>query len=233
MCRAEAHQAEDLFERAFAIDANNPEALYRYAQALSLMGRVGESLQTYQRLLAIEPLVPIYRFQTANSLSQNGRYQAAIAMLDATTDDSPARYYRNSYRATLYAAVGRYADAADALRSIRTEPQVDPESLEVAARLIRSPAPAESPASLPAFGDLSFVYLYVGAADRRLETNERNQQLGNEGTFQSIWSPRDAEMRKTERFKALMRKAGLVDYWRERGWPDLCAPLSDADFICD
>jgi hypothetical protein len=39
-------------------------------------------------------------------------------------------------------------------------------------------------------------------------------------------------LRKTERFKAYVRKAGLVDYWRARGWPDLCRPVGEDDFIC-
>ena len=31
----------------------------------------------------------------------------------------------------------------------------------------------------------------------------------------------------------MMHKAGLVDYWRERGWPDLCRPMGANDFVCD
>jgi len=31
-------------------------------------------------------------------------------------------------------------------------------------------------------------------------------------------------VRKLERFKAYARKAGFVDYWRARGWPDLWPP---------
>ena len=27
--------------------------------------------------------------------------------------------------------------------------------------------------------------------------------------------------------------AGLVDLWRERGWPDLCRPVGTDDFACD
>jgi hypothetical protein len=33
-----------------------------------------------------------------------------------------------------------------------------------------------------------------------------------------------APVRKTEHFKALARNNGLVDYWRERGWPEFCRP---------
>jgi hypothetical protein len=40
-------------------------------------------------------------------------------------------------------------------------------------------------------------------------------------------------VRKTARVKALMRKAGLVDDWRARGWPDLCCPMGAHDFVCD
>ena len=39
--------------------------------------------------------------------------------------------------------------------------------------------------------------------------------------------------RKTERFKALMRANGMLDYWRAKGWPDLCRPVGAADFVCD
>ena len=40
-------------------------------------------------------------------------------------------------------------------------------------------------------------------------------------------------MRKTERFKDFVRKAGFVEYWRTRGWPDLCRPIGTDDFTCD
>jgi hypothetical protein len=41
-----------------------------------------------------------------------------------------------------------------------------------------------------------------------------------------------ALLRKTERFKALVRQFGLVDFWRARGWPDLCRPTGADDFVC-
>jgi adenylate cyclase len=231
--RGHWNETDALFAQAFAIDADNPEALYRYAQSLSLVGRLGESLQTFERLLTLEPLVPIYRFQTASSLYVNGRNQASIEMLDATSDDSPARYYRNRYRAAVYAAVGRYADAADAILSLQGEPQVTNEGLDVAAGLIRTPTAVESPASLPALGDFSFVYAYIGADERLLDTYERGLEVGNVSQIQIIWSPSLAKVRQTQRFKTLVRDVGLVDYWRAHGWPDLCRPQGDTDFACD
>jgi hypothetical protein len=39
-------------------------------------------------------------------------------------------------------------------------------------------------------------------------------------------------VRKLPGFKAMVREAGLVDYWRAHGWPDYCRPVGDADFSC-
>jgi len=43
----------------------------------------------------------------------------------------------------------------------------------------------------------------------------------------------NAPVRKTERFKAYVRKMGFVDYWRAKGWPDLCHPTTMDDFACN
>jgi len=48
-----------------------------------------------------------------------------------------------------------------------------------------------------------------------------------------FWGPDYASVRKTERFKAFARKAGLVEYWRTGHWPDLCRPVGTDDFVCD
>jgi len=45
--------------------------------------------------------------------------------------------------------------------------------------------------------------------------------------------PESAPLRKTERFKKFARRGGYVDYWRARGWPDLCRPVGADDFECD
>jgi hypothetical protein len=32
---------------------------------------------------------------------------------------------------------------------------------------------------------------------------------------------------------AYVRAAGFVDYWKQKGWPDLCRPVGTDDFVCD
>ena len=184
------------------------------------------------RLQAQEPLVPIYNQVTASILSLNGRNDEAIAILRA----SPPTFIPRLYLAQIYASMGRYSEAAEALHEIASGAFL-PGALEEAIRLLRTaPAQAASPQTIVSAGQLGFVYLYVGAPNRALDFYEGLAEAGypTSGAFPSfLWAPDYAPVRKTERFKTYARKAGLVDYWRARGWPDLCHPTTGDDFVCN
>jgi len=55
----------------------------------------------------------------------------------------------------------------------------------------------------------------------------------NPKTIFFSWFPIMKEVRQTPRFKALVKKIGLVDYWNKFGWPDICRQLDNGDFECD
>src|SRR6185295_10791170 len=146
----------------------------------------------------------------------NGQNDVAIPMLKESSGTNPWPDL-----AVIYAAMGRYSEAADALQKIPPGGIVTPEMVSTAARLIRAaPAEAASPQNLPRLGRLSFVYLYVGVPNRALEYFEDAAEAGffaiagSDNAF--LWHPSYAPVRKTERFKAFVRKDGLVDYWRAK-----------------
>jgi hypothetical protein len=47
-----------------------------------------------------------------------------------------------------------------------------------------------------------------------------------------FWLPLFEDVRRVPDFKSLVRDLGLVDYWREYGWPPFCRPLDGEDFEC-
>ena len=47
-----------------------------------------------------------------------------------------------------------------------------------------------------------------------------------------LWRPTLGDVRKLSGFKEMVRREGLVDYWREQGWPELCWPTAGDDFEC-
>jgi TolB-like protein len=221
---------EASFSKALALDPNNPDGLRFYSNMLASVGRLKESLAMKLRLHALEPLVPVFIDTAAVVLWLNGQNDAAIAMMKEIPSD---RWVNGP--AYIYASLGRYNEAANALRESPPE-NVAPAIVEEAMRLLRTaPAPAPSPQTLPFLGSLSWVYLYVGLPNRALEGGERGVETGYLNPFgqSSLWHPTWAAVRKTERFKIYVRKAGLVEYWRARGWPDVCHPVGKDDFECE
>jgi TolB-like protein len=228
--RGELAQAEDLYRQAMILDPTNPDVLHFYSRLLAEVGRLRESLAMRQQLRALDPFVPVYNFVTAWLFWLNDDADAAMAI-----SDSLPPQHRAYTSPQLLAAVGRYEEAAD-LASNAAD-MFQPGVVEAVAGLLRSaPTEVASPEALPRLGWFNFVYLHVGATERTLEFYEDGVQAGYSVSISNalLWHRYYASLRQTERYKNFMRNRGVVRYWLERGWPDLCRPLdADEDFTCD
>jgi tetratricopeptide (TPR) repeat protein len=223
---------EDLLSKALALDPNNAVTLGVYGNLLAGVGRLKEALAVRQQSSALEPFNPTGNSNLADSLWLDGQNDAAIAILKDTPGWIP-----RAETARIYTSMGRYSEAADAELEI-TSMSVRPETAATAkeaARLLRTaPATYPSPQDLPRLVGRGHVYLHIGALDRALEDIEKEGEAGffSVASIAVLWHPSYAPVRKTERFKAHVRKAGLVDYWRARGWPEFCRPVGTDDFVC-
>ena len=228
--RAKLLLAQEFYAKARALDPSNPEVLSSESSLVGGTGFVKEALLMRQRLLALEPFVPIFRATTAAAQWVNGQTDAAIDIFK-DLPDGPARSGSTDL-ARIYAAAGRYGEAADVV-SAMSGPFARG-TVEAATRLLRTaPTDAGSTQTLPRLGGFEFVYLYVGVPDRALEFYEGSVEAGYSATnFIWLWHPSYAAVRKTERFKNLVRSAGIVEYWRAKGWPEFCRPTTGDDFEC-
>ena len=229
--RGKLLEAEELYRKALTIDPNHPDTMHQYSQVLAEVGRFDEAFAMRRRVQAIEPLVPIYNLVTAIFLWLQGQNRAAIALYRGLPSDFDLG---KVFLSMTYASVGQYGDAADALSEIPAQTLASG-TTEAAMRLLRrAPEAVQAPESLPRLGALSFIYLYVGATDRVLENEEGDLEAGYmvPAHILKFWHPSYAQVRRTERFRKLMRNAGLVEYWRAKGWSPQCHPTTGDDFEC-
>jgi len=227
--RGELAKAEDLYRQAMELDPSNPDVLHFYSRLLADVGYLKQSLAMRQQLQALDPFVPVYSWVTAWLLWLNGETDAAIALAETLPP-----FHRSYTAPQLLASVGRYDEAADLIASTAPE-MLLPGVRETAADLMRSaPQQVAAPGTLPRLGWFNFVYLYVGALDRTLEFYEGGVEVGYSVSALNmrLWHSGYADLRQTERYKSFLRKRGVVEYWRERGWPELCRPLGADDFTC-
>jgi TolB-like protein len=221
--------AEDACRQAIALNPNQADGLHGYSQLLAALGRIRDSLAMREHLQAGEQFIINYTADTAEIYWLAGDTEKAIAMLQ------PFRPGRTLELAIVLAAAGRYQEAAAAIREMPAS-NYPPGMTEAAAKILESaPTKADSPQNLPRIGNMSFAYRHVGAPERVLEFYE-DEVRGN--YFQPIsatwfWHPSYEAVRKTSRFKTVMRDFGFVDYWRARGWPAQCRAAVSDDFSCD
>jgi TolB-like protein len=71
-----------------------------------------------------------------------------------------------------------------------------------------------------------------GDPELALTAFEESMQWSPEQIY-LIWRPVFRDMRQLPRFKQFARDTGLVAYWREYGWPDLCRSFGENDFTCE
>ena len=68
------------------------------------------------------------------------------------------------------------------------------------------------------------------------ESFVRSLEATSNATFwmvSMLWDAPFRPMLKQQAVKDFFVRRGLVDYWRENGWPDFCRPLGADDFECD
>jgi TolB-like protein len=222
--------AEQSFKRALSLDPMNSLTLELYSLFLAQNGRMKQAVGMREQLRSLEPLVPAFNTATSTMLLAAGEKARALAIAEAL----PSGYsVRPAIIARNYASLGRYKEAADAVLQVR--PGLFPlGAVENAARLLRlgpSPATLEN---IPDLGGFDWVFAYVGLPERALEFDEHVTDAGYwNAAFPIVWSSDFAAVRKTDRFKALVRKMGLIDYWRATGWPPFCHPTAGDDFACN
>ena len=226
--RARLLEADELYEKALALDPLEPHSVGAYAIRLASAGRLKKALELAEIALRVDPLYPNLAADTALDRWLNGQNESAIALAKTLRPID-----RGMLLALIYASMRRYDDAADALLELANgDAQSD---VAHAARLLRMAGatrfPEEQLPRLPPA--LSMLYLYLGAPERTLEPYERIVDIGflfgNRGV---VWHADYAPVRKTERFKVLVTRAGLVEYWRVKGWPEHCHPTTTDDFEC-
>jgi TolB-like protein len=223
-------RGEPLLLKALEVDQDDAETLLRYGNLLASAGRLKEALPLLLKSYELDPLLTLQGALATQVLWLTGKNDEAIALAMTLRPD-----IRGDLLANIYASMGQFSEAANALASGGR----DSEAVRETIRLLRLAGPQALPVRPPGRGQqpVDFLYLQKGTptpvVERHLVDLERDVEVGFVLGNRVIWHPAYAPVRNTERFKTFVRKAGYVEYWRAKGWPEVCRPVGADDFICD
>ena len=221
--------AGDLLKKALMLDPNDPDIILDEAGFSLQTGHLQDTIRLTQEAQALDPLSPNHRIWYGAALLAGNQSQAAIDFFEARPD---RRILGLSYLAEAYAATGQFDKAADSIAASKRSPLylVDPKSVDAAEALMRALAAKMPIPKVYPVAYYNWIFAYAGQPERLMGEPERFWQIGNLRTF--IFDHSLAPVRKTERFKKFVCDVGLVDYWKARGWPELCHPTTGDGFEC-
>jgi TolB-like protein/DNA-binding winged helix-turn-helix (wHTH) protein len=238
MTRNQRLRAEAAFHEALALGNTEDEEVY--GLFLLSVGHISRARGYLSAVKARDPLNPTAAAWLAAAYERQGDRAAALAELER------GRRLFDRWEAglgeELLLAVG--AGDVNAVQALpRLYPQLADELAVLAPWLDSLDEPgkalpilraqyAERPPFTPF---LLAVAAMLGEPELAIDgfVEMRAQSRARPGSATGIyWASVFRDMRRLPKFRELARAEGLVDYWREFGWPDLCRPLGADDFEC-
>jgi TolB-like protein len=231
--RCKFAQAEDSYKKALQLEPNNTDALHLYSLMLLCVGRVKEATRLRARLHELDPFVLVYNAFNVNAFWLNNDNQTALQFLGTVMTQAASNPFIARQTAVIYAGQGKHSEAADAIR--KASRSYNPGMVDAAAKFLAGDWSA--PPNAPSLGFFDLLYVFSNSPDRALAFFETNLNAGMWSATEAaqFWHPsgKFTALRNTQRFKRLMHDAGVVKYWRERGWPDdLCHAAGANNFTC-
>lgn len=223
---------EELFRRAVELDPKNTTAWLWYGIAMNEFGFFAKGEEFLRTCVDIDPGYLNCSHHLSLSLLSQGRIDEALAVFEPTLD---ANFHSVSEAFIPYYIEQGQELLATMLAHANFRDSSAPVVEWIAA--IQDPAAdhdigyarlkdwERSRSSGLKLSDIGVVLLPFGKYEEFADNSYSNRLY--------IWLPQAADFRKTRFFKSMLEDSGILQYWREREFPDHCRPVGNDDFECD
>ena len=233
-----------LIDSAARQDPDNPEVLSFRSSALARVGRMDEAVDNAGRASQLDPLSPALSAATVMTLAYAGLIEPARKQLEELERRWPGTASAEQAR---YAFEFRYGDPKVALAMPETQEgtagvlyllqaRIDPSAANVD-RLVTFLRARKDKFGADAGADrLAYYTLAMAQFHQDDELFDTLMSWGKPNDLALLgvvyFRPELHEFRKQPRFMQVMKRAGLLDYWRSSGkWPDFCF-YADMTYEC-
>jgi len=229
-------EAASLYEEAISYNSDDPTAHHWYASFLEQAGRNSLALKHIQIARGLDPLISSVMAMEASIYQDMGDYSRA--------DELTRKAISLGFGDPSYWLGVNYLRAGEIEKGKvlieESLPGADPavaRTRELFLQAFIDPSKRAAFENHIGIADRSSSYLDIFNTDLLSIIDpprifEYMSVVECPSQIWGIWTPGFREQRDTPEFFELMQRAGLVEYWREYGWPDDCASLDQALAEC-
>ncbi len=221
--------AEAGFFFATSLDSHDATAQHWYSVLLRNVGRLDESLVAAEKALKLDQESPAINANLASVHMLLGNDDAA---LESAGKAKELGYYAGmeGLQGVIQLRQGNLAEAETAFAAFAVQEGMDPEHMVAIVRARNDPELAELILTdMEAFDpgpEQFWTYVLLGRSELALAAAEALVE-NRSFAFEWLWSPEAKGLRQQPGFGELLRKAGLVNYWQQYGWPPSCQAQDD------
>ena len=225
--------------RAIASEPKNSMVHLWYGEHLESVGHLRDALEETLIAYQLDPLHPSTNFVLARTYLQLGdtsnalKYGAAAwelghpgaRFVQAQANQRLGKFERAMEFMELWAEQVGNPAFIEAIR-LFYEAKMDVAKTPLYFEFLTENESILSPIFVP------WGYAAFDRIDDAYQFLQRAPDSMNGDSWVFFWLPDLAAFRQDPRFAELVTEHGLVDYWREHGWPDACQPAGDS-VICE
>ena len=242
--RGDLLDAESGFFFAISLEPNEPTPHHWYSILLMKVGRLEAALTQAKRAQELDPTSPILAYNLANAYLVKGDDDAALRYSRLAGELGLGRK-SSDIEATVAMRRGQWDEAR---RLIPQQEDLPPELKRKVSGFVEALAdPSKKPAlvsdlrrmdpKIVTQSQLIGTYLHLGETDLAyrimFETLDKDHLAwARDWDLTVAWSVEGTAMRHDPRFGQLAERIGMLDYWKQYGFPDGCRAGQDSPVVC-
>jgi tetratricopeptide (TPR) repeat protein len=238
--------AESGFFFAISLEPNEPTPHHWYSVLLQQVGRLDAALEQARRAYELDPSAPVLAYNLANVYLMRGEDEQALRFSKLAGELGLSSRANEGVDAAVAIRRGQWDEAK---RLMLAQEHLQPELKSKVGDFVDALAdPAKRPAVVAGMraidpkvagqADLLMPYIQLGQNDIAFQVVDDSLARDRvawlrDWSVMNAWFPEAAGFRRDARFSKLAERIGLVDYWKQYGYPDRCAAGSgDRAIVC-
>ncbi|MEJ2521750.1 MAG: hypothetical protein P8080_02535 [Gammaproteobacteria bacterium] len=225
-------RAEDYYLAAIENEPKNVTGHLWYAEFLFCVGRLEDARRHNEIALELDPLSPGANINLAGNYMALGRADDGVPL--ARMGAKLGHLWGHGLIGLMHLRRGEYAEAATEFRTVSEKLDGQPVVFEPVAAALASGEREQAVQALLALpaeqawpAGVVHGLVFLGAVDEAYQDLDAHfDEIGGNDWFM-LWGPEMAPFRQDPRFVDVMGRLGLLEYWRNSTWPDLCQPEGD------
>ncbi len=232
-------------EKAVELAPDDADVHDTAAQTAYFLGYFRETLQLATRAAELDPLGPIYWNTVGHGYSALGNvtndpnhFREAIKSYQKSIEVNPALHFPYTGLASIYFHLDRLDDFEQIIQSGVSAGALPPEARQEGEQLIMLTRQGDDALRAALENEGIPDQLKFPIAERLKDPDyailHHEEYLNSDYQHEVIvLFGLNTEQRQDPRWKAQVRKSGVLNLWQTRGFPSWCRPVGSDDFECD